>query len=298
MFAPAPWPQVMWLVALALAVLLGIAAWPLIKRDRIAAFWACSTLLALVPAVSTHPNNRLLFFVGIGCMGLLSQLWHGVLEHAPWLPNDRLGLTRMLAAALVGFHLVISPFLLPLTACSVALTQAAREATDAILDAAASGAAPGAAPGTPNDVIVLTAPDYYYTKLARPVAELEGRTAPRRLRALSFGAVRIRVLREDSRTLLVHYEGGLLREPLLTLYRASTNPVPRGTRIALEGMTIEVTAVTRDGYIEAARCAFDQDLDAPNFRFLAWDGARLSPVRVPAVGGTLELSPANVRFGL
>lgn len=294
-FAPPPWPAVLWVAALALAALLALAAAPLVKRDRLAAFWALSTVLSLVPAVSTHPNNRLLFFVGLGCMGLLSQLWHGVLENAPWLPMSRIGLTRALAACLVGFHLVISPVLLPLTACSVVLTGAARAAADAILSAAADGAAPGA---PANDVIVLTAPDYYYTKLARPIAALEGRAAPRRLRALSFGAVPVTVEREDPRTLRVHYEGGLSREPLLTLYRAPDNAVPLGARIELEGVVLTVAELTRDGHIAALRCAFEQDLDAPSFRFLAWDGAQLSPVRIPAVGGALRLPPANVRFGL
>jgi len=291
-FAPPPLPAVMWVVAVALAVALAVAAAPLVRRDRMAAFWALSTVLALVPAVSTHPNNRLLFFVGLGAMGLLSQLWHGVLENADWLPSHRLGLTRVLAACLVGFHLVISPFLLPLSALSVALTAPAREAADAILEAGEGG----------GDVIVLSAPDYYYTKLARPIAALEGRAAPRRLRALSFGEVPVTVVREDSRTLLVRYAGGLLREPLLTLYRAPGNPVPRGARIALDGVSLEVTEITPDGHIAALRCAFDQDLEgaskAPGPRFLAWDGARLSPVRIPRVGESLELPPAKVRFAL
>jgi hypothetical protein len=287
-FTSPPLPAIMWVVAVALMILLAVAAAPLVKRDRMAAFWALSTALALVPAVSTHPNNRLLFFVGLGAMGLLSQLWHGVLENAPWLPMNGLGLTRVLAACVVGFHLVISPFLLPLTACSVALTAPAREAADAILAASKDGA----------DVIVLTAPDFYYTKLARPIAALEGRPEPHRLRALSFGAVPVTVIREDARTLLVRYQGGLLREPLLTLYRAADNPVREGERIALDGLSLQVTEVTPDGHIEAVRCAFDQDLDTPTLRFLAWDGAQLSPVRAPRVGGSLELPPASVRFAL
>jgi len=147
-------------------------------------------------------------------------------------------------------------------------------------------------------VIVLTAPDFYYTKLARPIAALEGRVAPRRLRALSFGAVRVTVTRQDARTLLIGYADGLLREPLLTLYRAPNNPVRQGERIDLEGLSIEVTALTPDGHIAAVRCAFEQDLGDSAQRFLAWDGARLAPVRIPEVGGSLELKAAEVKFGL
>jgi hypothetical protein len=46
------------------------------------------------------------------------------------------------------------------------------------------------------------------------------------------------------------------------------------------------------------RCAFEQDLGSADLRFLAWDGAQLAPVRIPEVGGRLELQPAEVRFGL
>jgi hypothetical protein len=294
-FAPAPWP----LLQLGFALLLGGAlAWvalPLVRRDRTAAFWALGALLSLAPAVSTHPHNRLLFFVGLGCMGLVSQLWHAMLEPPPWLPQAPAyrTLAPLLCGALVGFHLVISPLLLPLTAVSVAFTAPARAAADDILEAARAGDA-----GSPNDVVVLTAPDFYYTKLARPIAALEGRTAPRRLRVLSFGAVQLSALRTDDRTLELRYHGGLLREPLLELYRARDRPLSYRTRIELEGLSIEVTELTADGHVAAVRCAFDQPLDTPRLRFLAWDGTRLAGVTLPRVGERLELQPARVRFGL
>jgi hypothetical protein len=292
-FAPMPWPIVQLGFALLLAALLAWAALPLVRRDRTAAFWALGALLALVPAVSTHPHNRLLFFVGLGCMGLLSQLWHTILEPPAWLPESAAyrALAPLLCALLVGFHLVVSPLLLPLMAISVALTSPARAAADAILEAAD-------APDGAGDVVVLTAPDFYYTKLARPIAALEGRTPPRRLRVLSFGAVQVSALRTDDRTLELRYRGGLLREPLLELYRARDRPLAYGTRIELEGMRIEVTELTADGRLAAVRCAFDQPLDAPRLRFLAWDGTRLAGIEPPRVGERLELPAAQVRFGL
>ncbi len=287
-FLPPPWPSLQLGLAVALAVALAAIVWPLVRRDRTAAFFALGTLAALVPAVSTHPNNRLLFFVGLGAMGLLSQLWHALIGNAAWLPTSSTyrTLASTLCAGLVGFHLVISPLLLPLTSMSVALTRPARAAADEILLRAGG-----------RDVIVLTAPDYYYTKLVRPIAALEDRPAPRRLRVLSFGAVPVIAQRIDRRTLELRYEGGLLREPLLELYRSQRNPLRLGERIELEGLTIEVTALTDDGHVAAVRCAFDQDLDAPQLRFLAWDGHRLAPFAVPHVGAGARLPPARVSFG-
>jgi hypothetical protein len=47
--------------------------WPLLRRSATARFWGGGMALALVPACATLPANRLLFFVGLGGMGLLAE---------------------------------------------------------------------------------------------------------------------------------------------------------------------------------------------------------------------------------
>ncbi|MEW5802897.1 MAG: hypothetical protein AB1847_12430 [bacterium] len=49
-----------------------IAAW--LWRDRLAWFWFSGMMLAVVPACTSLPNERILFFIGLGAMGLLAQL--------------------------------------------------------------------------------------------------------------------------------------------------------------------------------------------------------------------------------
>ena len=59
-------------------VALIVAAWlPLLRRDRVARFWALGMLLALIPLCTTFPADRMLLFVGVGAMGLMVQflLW-------------------------------------------------------------------------------------------------------------------------------------------------------------------------------------------------------------------------------
>jgi hypothetical protein len=288
-FVPSPLAQTIWLLALTVAMWLLVSLLPLLLAERQARFWAFGTLAALVPACTTHANNRLLFFVGLGAMALLSQLWHGLRRGAEWLPPSRSWrrAARGLAGLSVGFHLALSPLLLPLSGCSIVLTSGAERAVESALSQAKG-----------RELIILSSPDYFYVKLLLVVAALERRRAPRRLRALSFGAVALRIERRDAHTLALGFEGGLLGSPLLELYRARELVMPRGSRVRLEGLAIEVEQLTADGRIAAARFRFDAPLEDPRFCFLYWDGDDYRRFELPLVGQVVELAPAELRLGL
>ncbi|MFI5309219.1 MAG: hypothetical protein ACHQ53_17820, partial [Polyangiales bacterium] len=262
---------------------------PLVLADRHARFFAFGALSALVPACTTHPNNRLLFFIGLGVMGLLSQLWHGLVEGAAWLGQSRAwrASARVFTAGIVGFHLLLSPLLLPLSACEIALTSGTEDAVRSALEL-----------GKGKDLVIVDAPDYFYVKLLPVLAALEQRPPPRRLRALSFGAVPLVVERRDASTLEVQFVGGLLREPLMQLYRASQLKMQVGEKVVLEGLVVEVLGHTANGLVNRARFSFDAPLDAPRFSFVYWDGSRYAPLELPAIGRSVRLPPARLRFGL
>jgi len=288
LFAPAPYPSLILALSLLVLVVFGVCIAPLLARDETARFWALGMAAALVPACSTHPNNRLLFFVGLGAMALLSQLWHGLMLEALWLPAAPSWhrLARPTTAGLTGLHLVLSPLLLPLTTCSVALTSPAEHAAR---DALTRGAE--------RDLIVVSAPDYFYVKLIPVLAALENKAPPARLRALSFGSHPLEVSRPDARTLELHYQGGLLSQPLDELYRAADSPLPIGSRIDLAGLRIEVTAVERDGRVKKARFVFDRPLDDRRFVWLSHGTTGFDDFQLPPVGGSTRLAPAQLNFG-
>jgi hypothetical protein len=288
-FAPPALAQLLWLFALSVTLWLLIALVPLLIADRTARFWALGTACALAIACGTHPNNRLLYFVGLGAMPLLSQLWHGLIQDAPWLRASAWWRrsARGVAALGVGFHLLLSPLLLPLSVCSIALTAPTETAAMSLVEA-----------GAGRDVVVVSSPDYFHTKLAPVLAALSGREPPRRLRVLSFGAVPLKLTRGDERTLDVAFEGGLLDSPLLELYRARDAVMPKGTRVQLHGLDIEVTELTADGRIAAARFRFDAALEDRRFAVLNWDGAAFSPFALPHVGQQVDVPAARLRQGL
>jgi hypothetical protein len=289
LFLPAPWPAVIYAVAILVALWMLVSVWPLLRADATARFWAAGMVLSLVPACTTHPNNRLLFFVGLGAFGLLSQLWHGLLEGARWVPDSRAfgRVARPFAALATGFHLMISPLLLPVTACSILLTApAGRGAAQALSESAG------------RDLVVVSAPDYFHVKLVPVLAALRRQTPPERLRAISFGDTALQVFRTDDTTLRVRFARGILADPLLELYRDRDAPMPVGSRVSLAGLDVEVTALTQDGRVSEARFRFDRSLDDPRLRFLAWDGQGYSRWRPPAPGASARVPPAALRFGL
>jgi hypothetical protein len=244
-------------------------------------------LASLVLASSTHPHDRLLFYVGLGAMPLLSLAWHSLMERAG-AGRSVAPSARSLVAALVGFRLFVSPLLLPLVACSIVLTAPAESGARSILRAAAG-----------RDAVIVSSPDYFHVKLVPVLAALEAQPPPARLFALSFGEQPLALRRLDAHTLEVTYGGdGLLASPLLELYRSRSEPLPVGTRVELDAVTVQVTAHGAHGRVSAARFRFQRPLDDARRSFLAWDGARYTPLALPPAGGELAVPGAALRFGL
>jgi hypothetical protein len=287
LFLPALATPIMALAVL-VALWLAFAAWPLVRSDARARFWAFGMLASLVPACTTHPNNRLLFFAGLGAMALVSQLWHGFLQQASWLYAGAAarGFSQFFVALVAGFHLLLSPLLLPVTACSVAVTASAEAEARNALAAAAD-----------RDLVIFSSPDYFYVKLVPVLAALEQRTPPRRIHVLSFGAVPLRISRPEAGTLDVAFGGGLLASALLELYRARDIPMPVGTRVELAGVSVKVTALTPDQRVAAAQFRFDAPLDDARFRFLCFQDHSYRPCAPPPIGGSLDLAPAELHLG-
>ncbi|UCG32349.1 MAG: hypothetical protein JSU68_11855, partial [Phycisphaerales bacterium] len=76
----------LWLAAMAFLAIMAVALIPLLKRDRRARFFALGMVLSVPPACAAYPDDRLLFFVGIGGMGLLAQFLAATLRNGGTLP--------------------------------------------------------------------------------------------------------------------------------------------------------------------------------------------------------------------
>ncbi|MBN1653724.1 MAG: hypothetical protein JXA30_08110 [Deltaproteobacteria bacterium] len=289
-YAPKALAVAIWIGALVFLLSFIAVALPLILRDALARFWALGSFLSLIPICTSHPNNRLLFYVGLGAMALLAQLWHGLVDHADWLLECKLWrrFAHGLIAVVTAFHLFISPLLLPFSACSILLSSAVNRAVERISNEAGL---------KDTDLVIVNSPDYFLVKLIPMFIALEERPKPRRLRALSFGPIAIEITRLNTNTLSVFYRGGILQTPLLELYRDADIPMHKGEGIDLQGLRIEVTEITRDGRASRVEFRFDDNLDDESFRWMKWDGEFYVPFQPPAVGATVNLPPAVVPYG-
>ncbi len=251
---------------------------PLWRASATARFFATGTLLSLIPICSTFPADRLLWFVGLGAMGLVAQLLA--------TPGPRI-LRTVTVAILVLLHLVMAPLLLPIRARSmVTIDNALRMVNESI-------------PQTPDIadktlILVNPAGDAFagYVTLMRAAL---GQQRPARLRWLTAGTSSVRVRRLDERTLLVRPQAGFLDKDADRLFRnVRRDPLPPGTRVRITGLTIEVTETLPDGRPAAATFTFDVSLDDPSLIWLAWRPVGgFAPFKVPAVGKEVELPPID-----
>jgi hypothetical protein len=264
------------------AITLFLALWPLLRRDKYARFWAAGMVLAIIPACSVDPNNRLLFFPGIGAMGLLARWWHFyAVELRAGVRSWSEKLSRGYGGLMLLGHLYVSPLVLPITASSLLLMSPLRRS---FADVGAEVAG--------REAVFITAPDYYVVRLMRMTKEVDGEPTARRWRILAYGPERVTVHRPTDRTLILDYEGGAMTQPALDLYRNREAPMRKGQKVSLKGLAIEVLEVTSDGRPLRARFDFAESLDSSSYRFYHWADNHFRPFVVPEIGGRRALPPA------
>ncbi len=294
-----------WALAVAVVSVLAGVVWPRCRSSAVGRFWCLGMILALLPICTTFPSDRLLFFVGLGAMGLLAEFLAVVLRAAPVAtqpteaqiapshpghPGQAAGrprLVRGLAWALVAVHLVFSPTfmvirsryplgpdrLLPERLVQIDVSESVRD----------------------KDLCIVNAPLPAFTSHVLLRHQLEGRPAPKRLRVLAPALAPVRVHRSDDRTLVIAPARGFGDHILGRLFRTKDRPMKSGDHVQLQGLSIKVTRVQADGMPAEAVFRFDVPLEDDSLYWLRWKGRRLVPWTPPPVGKTVELEPARWR---
>jgi hypothetical protein len=296
--------HILWLVAVALiAVITGLLL-PLLKRDRVARFFALGMVLSLVPACATFPDDRLLFFAGFGGMGLLAQLLASVWHRAEWVPRSRIGRLPLQVACwtFVVIHLLFAPLSLATTSNKV------RVFGEFIDDAASS--LPTDPAITDQLALIVNTPTAFISFYGPLLQALNGRPIPSRTLILGSGIYPTTISRPGPNVIAIRPDGGYLPLPgsprpgheasqpafhpayifsmLDHLYRDAT-PFRVGEEIAYGGATIEIAEITEDGRPVEARFHFQVDLEDPSLRWLQWKGGVYVPLEPPAVGESVTL---------
>jgi hypothetical protein len=180
-------------------------------------------------------------------------------------------------------HIGIAPFAAPFATCGIVVSAPLSRAADA-LGSEIEG----------KDVIVLSAPDYFGPRVAVLRKALEGGPVPRRWRTLSSGAERVTIERNAAASLVVFWDEGLLSEEYTRLFRSLRAPMGTGDRVALEGLSVTILEVTRDGRPRRAEFRFDAPLDSAEFVTYAWKDGTFARLALPEIGGRMELPKAEI----
>ncbi len=304
--------HVLWLAVSGLLLVGAAAMIPLLRRDPVARFWAMGMVLSVLPACTAYPDARLLFFVGLGGMGLLAQFVAGVLREWRRQPSLtwRCLPARVLGAVLVVIHLCVAPVTLARTPAFFK-----RVGRAAVQPAASLPAEPLAVFRT---TLIVSTPSYSTFAYSALTRLLHGEPYLSRTLVLGSGGQPIAIHRPDDRTLLLHPEGGFLAyaggagrrgelEQLLFDQRCVMQSLDRvyrdptrmkiGQRIGLMEVTVEITAVTDDGRPSEVACRFPFALEHPHWRWLQWKDEAYVPFPLPAVGERVTLPAATIPFG-
>lgn len=261
-----------WWVALAGLIALTLGVLPLLRRDATARFWALGMSLSVLPSASSLPANRLLFFVGLGAMGLLAQ----------WLASRQL--PSFVFHLFVGLHLILAPLLLPFTAFSPAWLGNIEPSLNSL---------PTDNNFASQTAVIVNAPGFFHTSYLADVRAFNGLPVPVRVRYLAPGLAATRLTRADSRTLVVHPTGGYLTG-FDTVFRGDGQPLQLNELIELAGMTITIVEVTPDHRPATVSFQFETPLEDQSLRWFQWQAGRYAPFTPPAIGETVTLPPVKV----
>jgi len=261
-------------------------------------------LLSVLPACLAFPMDRLLVFVGLGGMGLLSQLLAGWKEDAPWVP--RLAAwrrpARVLAGLLVAIHVVLAPVLFLVL---VNLPRLVGHEFSSLRHSFPND------PQLPRQTLVVVNPTSLAAHwLLTQLRQYERQPLPQRRLHLTTACSAASITRTDARTLVVRVPGGYLpaqgrwpdrpQPPVLSpiytvrlfdrLVRDEQNPLRLGQVIELTTATIEITELTPDGRPAEVRFRFAVPLENPSLRWFQVTHRGYVPLCPPALGETVEVA--------
>ncbi len=294
----APAGRLMWAVTVVFAAGLAYVLYPLLRRNRVARFWAVGMLLSLPPVCATFASHRLLMFVGIGGAGLLGEFlaeWQGKCEGGK---RPLLSLSRLAVFGLIVVHMFLAP--LGLLGASHAMKNFGVLSDGAVRSLPSDESIAG------QDVFIVQIPAAFLAGSGPLVLAMDGRPVPRRLVTLGSSIFPIEIERPTASTLIFRPEGGFLPpsggphpgeakdhpvfHPLYVhtqfdhLFRDVGEPFTVGRRINLSGLTAHVTELTPDHRPAEVRFDFDHPLEDSRYRCVRWSAGVFVPFDLPAVG--------------
>jgi hypothetical protein len=238
---------------------------------------ALGAALSLIPTSAGLLGERSLAAASVGAAATLAVLLRDGLARLRELRGPRRTALAVGVLALAVPNLVVAA---PWLVTKLFFLSANGRALER-LAATAEEAAP--APARP---VLLWSNDVFIGSYTAAIARFAHPGALPSFRVLAMAPVDLQVTRIASDTLELSCAG----TPLLTsewerLFRGPGYPLPAGTVLPLDGLTVRVVQDV-GGQPSRVQFRFDVPLDDPSLRFLEWRGRRLVPAQLPPLGET------------
>ncbi len=276
---------------------------PLLRGNRIAAFWFAVMVLAAIPAATVAPLSKNLGFVAVGTYGLIACFIAGMISRPSRLP-EFLPYRILAWVACVLLILAHVPGAIAGRVVAVKATAFFNGVTR-LID-------PGDWPNIENEnVIVVNAPCSIALAYAPSYKAYYHQPLPRTLRALVPGCTSFDVQRTDDKTLVIQSKAPDIFScdnvgPIHGAYVCRTANLllgkpkcKKGDRYDLGSLTVEVLESDASDLPSRVAFRFDTSLDSPDFHWLQFDRRTLSyqPFKIPAIGQSVFLpGPRKVSF--
>jgi hypothetical protein len=241
-------------------------------------------LLSILPICATFPSDRLLTFVGIGAMGLVSQLLFVVFGKTQYRPKPifwRIPAT-ILAVIFILAHLIIAPPALAFRAANPMMSKKIikKLSINKPFDSSIR-----------NQDLIIVNPPLAFVVMTSPVLwEGDFQFMPHRLRVLTSSLLRpVKIYRPDSNTLVIQPEYGYYPWVLDELFRHEKHPFSIGDHVELTGMTVEILELTGDNRPAKAAFIFAVPLEDPSLRWLQYKNGSFIPFTPPTIGENVVL---------
>ncbi|GAK58713.1 hypothetical protein U27_05688 [Candidatus Vecturithrix granuli] len=271
--------------------LLGFSVIPLFRYDAVIRFWFVGAILGLTPICAAFPSSRLLFFAGIGLMGIIARVLALWLEQPACSPKRhflkrhfRQQCTHIVCLSLVVIHLILSPLTLFVYTTGLNVAH--------YLIRYHTSALPYDEDISRKTVVLLNPPTELVGGYASQVKAAHGEPTPAHVWALASCMYAFTLTRIDDRSIEIESGQGLLDTFTGRLLRGPSHPMYVGQRVVLSGMMVEVLALADDWQPARIRVTFSVSLDDPSLLLLYVKNGRLVPYTPPAIGETVSL-PSN-----
>jgi hypothetical protein len=275
---PARYLTAFWWFAIGFVVMVAVAMVPLLRRNRLARFWAAGMMLALLPVSATLAMDRLLTFPAIGAFGLLAQYFAFSFgePRGGFAPGWKQ--TGIMAVAWVFFltHVVWAPIVLPFRSANPV---GAKWIDERCYIQASFGPVIGG-----KTLVVVNAPSPAHAGYVAFQQALRGEPMPAHIRVLAPAVPAVTIRRLDAQTLEITPDSGYLGWVLDRIFRGERRPLAVGEEVKLTGMTARVTAVTADGRPAVATFRFSVALESETLVWLCFRHHGFERFSPPAIG--------------